>query len=184
MTYEFNREDPLHAEAADFAGPDSRVLWMHETNLGPASAPTYRELHALTLDDDRDEVTVVRGWASSPNPPAVSVDMVVPLAAVTGKYNPSNFAHGNLFNPRLPHSEAEAAFAREVGGAVAFLWKYEFDGLASFVARVATVGQEEVVAGNVVKDADAPEGQDSYVVTVSLRVPLEEFGAKAPALAR
>jgi len=184
MTYEFDREDPLHAEAADFAGPESMVLWMHESHLGPASSPVYRELHALTLDEDREEVTVVRGWANSSGTPAVSVDMVVPLSAFTGKYNPSNFPHGNLFDPRSPGSELEAAFAREVGGAVAFLWKHDFDGLASFVARVATVGKEEIVAGNVVKDAHAPDGQDPYAVTVSLRVPLAEFGAKAPAYGR
>lgn len=131
----------------------------------------FAQCHALVVDGDRGELTLVRLFKNGDGPLRYNEDFRKSFVDVKGEIDQMDFPHGGNADPDSDMVELELAFREEVGGDVVFLWRFDNIDTASFVARVARVGRDEAVAcGTATR---APDG--AIAAKVDFDAPMDEL---------
>ncbi|WP_327211211.1 hypothetical protein [Rhizobium leguminosarum] len=169
--------DVIDLEEAAFAQIDDRlakwanpedVVWKDQTWI---DNERFAQCHALIVDGEREEVILVRFWRGEQPQTAESADLTKSFDQMKGEIDEMSFPHSGYAEEGTRAAALEEAFRDEVGGDVVFLWKYDYLGNASYVARVARVGHDEaLVCGTA---AQEPDG--SVTAKVDFSAPLDEL---------
>lgn len=152
---------------ADWASIED-VVWKDQSWI---DGERYAQTHALVVDREREEVSLLRLWKGEGAPVSDSQDFAKSFADMKGEIDEMSFPHSGDADEDTLAGELEAAFRDEVGGDVVFLWKYDYLGDGSYVARVARVGHDEaLVCGTAARGSDG-----SISAKVDFSAPLDEL---------
>jgi hypothetical protein len=157
----------IDARLAEWASPED-VVWKDQSWI---ENELFAQCHALVVDGDREQVSLMRLFKADGSPVAPSEDFRRSFAQMKGEIDEMTFPHSGCAEEGTRAADLEDAFRDEVGGDVVFLWKYDYLGNASYVARVARVGHDEaLVCGTA---AQEPDG--SFSAKVDFSAPLDEL---------
>lgn len=144
------------------------VVWKDQAWI---SDERFAQCHALVVDPESDEVFVMRLWKGEGAQVGESKDLSKSFEDMKGEIDEMSFPHSGDAEDGTLAADLEAAFRDEVGGDVVFVWKYDYRGDASYVARVARVGHEEaLVCGTANREPDG-----TFTAKVDFSMPLDEL---------